>query len=236
MMEGIGTIQEGLIDSARAVEEFWKGYFYLVGLRQENKELRAALDRLRGRVNSMREADLASRRLRRLLNFSADRNLPLLGAEVVSWDPEAWFKTIIIDRGSSDGVRTGMPVASDSGVVGRVVGVSPAYAKVLLMIDYNSSIDAFVQRSRVRGILAGRSEKKCVLKYVLKNDDLIRGDVMVTSGLGGVFPKGLPLGTVSRVRTTGHDVFLEVEVTPAVDFNRLEEVLVILTQPTPFEK
>jgi rod shape-determining protein MreC len=105
---------------------------------------------------------------------------------------------------------------------------------VLLIIDYNSSVDAVVQRNRVRGILAGRSEKSCRLRYVLKNDDVVRGDVVVTSGRGGIFPAGLMLGRVTGVKKTGHEIFMDVDVAPAVDFDALEEVLVVLTEPQPF--
>ena len=228
------SLQHGVMASARAVEDFWRGYFFLVGLREENESLHKALDRLRGRVNTLREDHLANRRLKGLLNFKTRSNLAFAGAKVVAWDPNAWFKAMTIDRGSRDGVRPGMPVVSGRGVVGRIVGVTPHYAKVLLLIDYNSSVDAFVQRTRARGILAGRSGKTCSLKYVLKNDDLVQGDVIVTSGMGGVFPKGIPLGLISRVRKLGHDIFQEVEVVPAVDFTKLEEVAVILTKEQPF--
>ena len=105
---------------------------------------------------------------------------------------------------------------------------------MLLVIDYHSTVDAMVRRSRVRGTVAGRSEEKCDLKYVLKNDDLKEGDILVTSGLAGAFPRGLPLGTVTRVNKTKKGIFLEVEVLPTVDFNKLEEVLVVLTEQPPF--
>jgi rod shape-determining protein MreC len=127
-----------------------------------------------------------------------------------------------------------MPVVSDLGVVGRVVDLSPHFSRVLLVIDYHSAVDAMVRRSRVRGTVAGRSEEKCELKYVLKNDDLKEGDVLITSGLAGAFPRGLPLGTVTRVNKTKKGIFMDVEVLPSIDFNQLEEILVLLTEQPPF--
>ena len=234
LLELVASLQNGVVLSARAVEDFWQGYFYLVNLRDENESLYRALNRLRSQVNRLREADQANGRLKELLNFKSQYNREMLGADVVAWDPNAWFKTIVINRGSSDGVRMGLPVVSDLGVVGRVVTASTDFAKVLLLIDYNSSIDAMIQRNRTRGILAGRSERTCRLKYVLKSDDIEVGDMVITSGMGGVFPKGIPLGRVTRVRMIGHDIFQEVEVTPTVNFTRLEEVMVVLMPEQPF--
>lgn len=232
-LEVVASVQNAIIRSGRAVEDFWRGYFYLVNLHEENQSLRRTLDRLTGRLGELREAETANARLRSLLNFKDQADYPIVGARVVSWSPNAWFKTLTLDRGSSDGIINGMPVVTDVGVVGRIVGVAPHYSKVLLIIDYNSSVDAMVQRSRVRGVFSGRSERLCSLKYVLKNDDIVGGDLLVTSGMDGVFPKGLTLGTVSRARKIGHDIFQEVEVVPAVDFAHLEEVLVLLKEPPP---
>ncbi len=234
LIEAVAGLQNGVTSSARWVADFWTGYFFLVDLRDENRKLHLALEGMRAKVNELREAGLANERLRKFLNFQAIQERPTVGAQVVAWDTSAWFKTVTIDKGSSHFVQEGMPVVTDLGIVGRVIGVSPHYARVLLLIDYNSSIDALVQRNRVRGVLAGRSEKTCTLKYVLKNDTVMPGDIIVTSGMGGVFPKGLPLGTVKRVRKIGHDIFQEVDVDPAVDFSRLEEVMVVLTDRPPF--
>jgi len=229
-MEVVATLQNIVTGSASAVENFWRGYFYLVNTQEENKKLHQTMARFRAMNNSLREAGLANQRLKNLLNFQNSRKLPVLGCQVVAWDPKAWFKTIVIDRGEADGLKHGMPVVADTGVVGRIIELSPHYARVLLLIDYNSSIDTLVQRTRVRGVLTGKSAPTCELKYVLKHDDLVRGDVLVTSGMGGVFPKGLKLGYVARVRKVNHGLFLEVEVTPAVNFDKLEEVLVILKE------
>ncbi|MBW2060774.1 MAG: rod shape-determining protein MreC [Deltaproteobacteria bacterium] len=229
-LELVATFQSMVSVSASAVENFWRDYFYLINAQEENQKLHQTVDRLRAQINRLREAGLANRRLKHLLNFQTSHNLPVVGGQVVAWDPKAWFKTIVIDRGEADGLKISMPVVADAGIVGRIVGLSPHYAKVLLLIDYNSSIDTLVQRTRVRGVLTGKSARICELKYVLKHDDLKKGDVLITSGLGGVFPKGLKLGTVTRVRKMNHGLFLEVDVAPAVDFDKLEEVIVILKE------
>jgi rod shape-determining protein MreC len=126
-----------------------------------------------------------------------------------------------------------MPVVNAFGVVGRVVSVSPNYAKVLLIIDQNSAVDCLVQRSRDRGMLKGLMSEICKLDYVAKSCDVAVGDIVVTSGLGGVFPKGLPVGQVLTVKEMLGELFKDIEIRPAVDFSKLEEVLVILEENKP---
>lgn len=229
-LEVMGRFESAAAHAASAVEDFWQGYFALVNARAENKQLKQTVALLRSQVHVLFEERYENQRLKSLLSFAPPTPLPTLGATVVSWDPNRWFKSIVINRGSRHGVRPGMPVVNQQGVVGRVVGVSASFAKVLLLIDYHSSVDAMAQRSRVRGIMAGESGQLCALRYVLKNDDVARGDQLVTSGLGGVFPKGLNLGRVLKVVKSSQGLFLEVDVKPAVDFKRLEEVLVVLIE------
>jgi rod shape-determining protein MreC len=212
----------------------WRGYFYLVGAQKENEELKRELQELKLQVNRYREADLANQRLRALLNFKKSIATPLLPAELVAFDPSGWFQTILIDKGRSDGVAQDMAVVSAEGLMGRVIGVSSHHAKVLLILDANSAVDSLIQRSRVRGVLVGLGGDLCLLKYVQRNEDVQVGDQVISSGMGGVFPKGLLLGTVQEVVRGSSGLFQRVEVEPAANFNRLEEVMVVI-QPPPEE-
>ena len=123
-----------------------------------------------------------------------------------------------------------MPVVNASGLVGRIVSVSPNYAKILLIIDHNSAVDCLIQRSRDRGMVKGMSTEICKLDYVVKASDVRENDIVVTSGLGGIFPKGLPIGQIREVKELPGELFMDIEITPAVDFSKLEEVLVILKE------
>lgn len=213
----------------------WRGYFDLLGAQKENEVLRRELHELKLQVNRYREADLANQRLRALLNFKKSIATPLLPAELVAFDPSGWFQTILIDKGSSDGVAQDMAVVSAEGLMGRVIGVSSHHAKVLLILDANSAVDALIQRSRVRGVLVGLGGRDlCLLKYVQRNEDVQVGDQVISSGMGGVFPKGLLLGTVQEVVRGSSGLFQRVEVEPAANFSRLEEVMVVI-QPPPEE-
>jgi rod shape-determining protein MreC len=218
----------GVIDGVGSI---WRGYFYLVGLEKENQALKKELQELRLQMNRYREADLANQRLRALLNFKKSIATPLLPAQLVAFDPSGWFQTILIDKGRNDGVVRDMAVVSAEGLVGRVIGVSNHHAKVLLIIDGNSAVDAYIQRSRARGVLVGLGRELCLLKYVQRNEDVQVGDKVISSGMGGVFPKGLLVGTVQEVVRGSSGLFQRVEVEPAVNFSRLEEVMVVIQPP-----
>ena len=132
-------------------------------------------------------------------------------------------------KGSNDGVRKGLPVGIPEGIAGQVIDVSAAYAKVMLITDRNSAVDALVQRTRARGIIKGESTSSCVFQYALRKDEVNIGDKIVASGLDGVFPRGMPIGEVSEVVKRAAGIFQEVSVTPYVDFEKIEEMLVFLT-------
>jgi len=224
----IAPFQELFTRTIRFTEDIWKHYFYLVTVSKENHALRERLNQAIGENNQFFETELANTRLRNLLNFQKtvlDRVIP---AEVIAKDPSTWFKTVIIDKGSVDGLSKGLPVVMPQGIAGQVIEVSNHYAKVMLIIDRNSAVDALVQRTRARGLIKGESTAQCRLEYVLRKDDVRVGDIVVSSGLDGVYPKGLRIGQVSDLIDRDAEIFHEVLITPFVDFEKLEEVLVVL--------
>jgi len=213
------------IDSVLGV---WKHYIFLVGLEQENRMLKTRVAELMRELNEYRERHLEGTRLRDLLALKETLPGTASAARVIDRENAYVFKTILIGKGTSDSLRVGLPVVSAEGVVGRIVEASWNVSRVLLITDFNSNVSAFVQGSRVQGILQGGGSTGCSLKYVERTEEVRIGETIVTSGLGGVFPKGLILGTVSRVDRRGSGLFLNIDVSPAVHFSRLEEVLVVL--------
>ncbi|MBW1860812.1 MAG: rod shape-determining protein MreC [Deltaproteobacteria bacterium] len=213
-------------------ENIWLKYFGLINVQVENTRLKREIDALRMESYRYRELLDTNRRLQELLNFKETINYPVLAAQVIGRDPTGWFKSVIIDKGKKSGLKTNMPVVNAIGVVGRLVSVSLNYAKVLLIIDQNSAVDCIVQRSRDKGIVKGISSKICKLDYVLKTGDVVIGDMVITSGLGRVFPKRLPVGEVIEVNSMPGELFKRIEVRPVVDFSKLEELLVILKEDT----
>lgn len=209
------------------VTGIWGNYFALVGVAEEAQELHRQLSQARADLNRYEETRQANRRLRGLLNFRIRTADEAVAAEVVGRDPSPWFKTIIINKGVSDGVFKASPVVVPEGIVGLVVAATAHYAKVLLIIDQNSSVDAKVQATRARGIVKGDPTGRGSFNYVLRKHGISLGDSVITSGLDGVFPKGLPIGRVSEIVRLSAGIFQEIAITPYVDFETLEEVLVL---------
>lgn len=211
----------------------WSGYVYLIGAAKENNMLRARLSELEGRSSVMNELELENARLRELLRFSTDRQVSGITASVVGGDPSGWVKGITVNKGSSAGIAPGMAVIHPRGVVGQVVAVSSDSARILLVSDHSSGVDVLTQESRARGVVEGAGERLCELKFIPKELQLKEGEQVLTSGMDGVYPKGILVGTVSQIGTGAAGLFKTVEIKPAVDLAKIEEVLIVAsTQST----
>ena len=224
----IAPFQKASTSSIRFVRDIWRHYFFVVNVAKENDNYQKALNKAFENNIQLKEFELSNSRLRNLLNFKKTITDRVLSAEVIGKDPSPWFKTVLIDKGENDGVETGMAVVVPKGIAGQVTDVSANYSKVLLIIDHNSAVDALVQNDRARGIIQGGAAGQCLFKYVLRKHDIKIGDIVVSSGLDGVFPKGLAVGYVSAVIKPKSGIFQDVTVSPYVDFEKLEEVLIVL--------
>ena len=208
-------------------EDVWDGYIRLVDTHQENLRLRDDIRALNLRVLEGNEVLFANRRLERLLDMKKSVQEPTVSATVIGEDFTSWFRTLVINRGSSDGIREGMAVVSADGVVGQTVKVSPSTSRVLLLTDHASGIAATIQRSRARGVVKGKNELLCTLEFTTREEDVKVGDTVITSGVGGVFLKGLPIGEVTMVKRGQYGIFQTVSIRPAANLPHLEEVLVV---------
>ncbi|HSB03984.1 MAG TPA: rod shape-determining protein MreC [Thermodesulfobacteriota bacterium] len=218
---------------SQALHHTFQQYFFLVHLQRENEMLKQRMVELQKENNLKEEAILANERLRKLLQFRERISTSMIAAEVIGQDPSSWFKSVTINKGEREGVRKGMAVISADGVVGQVLKIAPHYATVLLITDYNSAIDSIVQKTRARAIVEGKGENRCQMKYLLRTEEVKVGDVILTSGLSGNFPKGLLIGEVRKVEKKGHGIFQYAELVPSVDLTKLEEVLVIPESSLP---
>lgn len=211
----------------RSGKRLWQGYFDLVGARQENTGLRQQLEEFKQKEVRYQEAQQALTRLEGLLDLKRQVALPVIGARVIAYDPSLWSRCALIDQGKAQGVKNGLPVLAPEGIVGRVVETYPQYAKVMLIVDRKSGAEVMVQRSRVRGILQGKGGWSCSLDFVPKSADVQVGDLVLASGLGGIYPKGLVFGKVTGANKKNPGIYQEIEVTPTADLSALEEILVI---------
>jgi len=213
--------------TANWIKGFRDQYDTLAGFRSENERLRNRVQNLEIERQRLLEAEATNRRLQQLLNFRSELAAGAITASIIANSATSWFQSCILNKGSADGLRKGMAVVTPLGVVGTIVTVTRRTAKVLLLTDPNSGIDVLVQRTRSRGIVSGSLESGTVLKYMKRSEDVQEGDRLVTSGLDNVFPKGLLVGTVIKVRKQNRGLFQSVEVWPAVQAARVEEVLVV---------
>lgn len=227
----VAPFQKAAIHSIRFIRNIWEDYFFLVSVSQENNRLKHELHQCGEQINRYREMEHFNTRLRGFLRFKKQTNSEVLTAEVISKDASAWYKTIMIDKGLRDGVEKGAPVVVPQGIAGQVIDATEKTSKVLLIIDRNSAVDGLVQRTRARGIVKGDAYGNCIFQYALRKEDIKPQDIIVSSGMDGVYPKGLLLGVVSDVTNKNSGIFQEVRLVPFVDFEKLEEVLVVMNTP-----
>ncbi|MBM4315626.1 MAG: rod shape-determining protein MreC [Deltaproteobacteria bacterium] len=233
VLEIAAPVEDAINRSLKGLHDTWNRYLFLVGKEDENRRLRRENAVLNGLLNSYREGYLEGMRLQKLLGIRDGLDHRTVAARVIDNDRISLFKTILINKGTTEGLRVGLPVLSDQGVVGRIIETSWHASRVLLLIDENSNVDALIQRNRVQGILQGAGSAECNLKYISRAENIQTGDVVLSSGLAGVFPKGLLLGFVTGTSGAEGGLFQKIDVAAAVDFGKLEEVLVPIPDAGP---
>ena len=233
MLEVLRPVQTGTANFRAALRSIYHDYLNLVHVREENERLIAELARVKVEQARMAELEAENRHLAELLELRDVLGADAIAANVIASDATGISHTLILGQGSASGLRPGMAVLSNEGVVGRIIETSPHAARVLLIDDHNSALDGFDQRSRARGIVAGLVDDGVIMKYMDRSQDIKARDTIVTSGLDGIFPRGLLVGTVSGVHREGPGLFLAVQLAPAVSFRELEQVLVVRQQRPP---
>jgi rod shape-determining protein MreC len=214
----------------------WHNYFYLRGVRQENRDLKAEIQQLRLEQVRLNEDAQQARRLQALFNFKEQYISRTVPAQVIGSGGSEQSRVVYIDKGESGGIRTDMAVITVNGIVGKVLKVFRSTAQVLLIDDQSSGVGAILEKSRLQGIVRGTPAGEVVLEKIMSDETVQPGDEVRTSGGDRIFPKGLPIGIVTRV-SSGQDLFLNIHVRPSADLNKLEEVLVVTQveekEPTP---
>jgi rod shape-determining protein MreC len=233
MLEVLRPVQAGTANFGAGLRSIYQDYLNLVQVRQENERLIAELARVKAEQARMAELEAENRHLIELLELRDALGADAIAANVIGSDATGISHTLILGQGSAGGLRPGMAVLSNQGVVGRIIDTSPHASRVLLIDDHNSALDGFDQRSRARGIVAGMVDDGVIMKYVDRSQDIRTHDTIVTSGLDGIFPRGLLVGNVSGVHREGPGLFLAVQLAPAVSFRELEQVLVVRQQTPP---
>lgn len=235
-LEVMRPLQVGGAAALDALVGIWRSYIALVGIKQENERLRRRVLDLEQEAVRFAEVEQTDKRLAELLNFRSAFEREMQAARIIGRDPLPWFGTVTINKGSADGVRKNAAVLSPFGVVGQTIAVSSRSSRVLLITDHNSGVDAVVQRSRARGIVEGTLDGRCVMKYLKRGEDVVVGDRIVSSGLDGIFPKGVMIGEVTQLTRGTRGLLQVAAVMPSVPMDRIEEVLVVEDGVKPAEE
>ncbi len=225
-LHGVAAIQA-------SVREIWNHYFALQQVWEENQRLKQEIQQLQGEQNRLREQAILAREFQILSMYQKTAPLSSIPARIIGRNLSNWYKAMVINKGTRDGIHAEMGVITNAGVVGRVVRVNPTTSIVLLLSDPNVAIPGMIQTSRDEGIIQGTPQGNIHMKYLPPLSPVHVGDVVVTSGLTDDFPRGLHIGHIQQVTKAATDLFQSGEITPVVDFSKLEGVLVITSfQPT----
>ncbi len=196
-------------------------------MQEKNQHLTEEIKKLKHEALRFKEQKKTFERLGKMLEYKLNAQREIILASVIGADSLSWSKMITIDKGSDVGIKKNMAVATYEGVLGHIVQTFPNYSKVLLITDVRSAVDALDQNNRIRGVVVGKGNNLCEMKYIPKDAHIKVGDPIISSGLGGVFPKGLTIGKVSKAGVIKRGLFKNVTIIPAVKMSFLEEVFVL---------
>jgi rod shape-determining protein MreC len=236
VLTALGPFQRATAGAIHGVGGFWNHYVDLREVHQENERLRQRVEELQTLVREREEKTRQAERLQRILGLREILPYERVVADVIARDGQPWFRTLTLNKGTEHGIGLNAPVISPEGVLGRVIGVGPRVARVQLLQDRDCGVGARIERSRVTGVVSGQvgvadaGTPELLMKYVPAEADVAVGDVVVTSGLDRIFPKGLVVGRVLSVAAPA-GLFKEVLVTPAVRFALIEEAVVLRVEP-----
>ena len=225
----LSPFQSFFTQTIQSVSDGINHYFFLVDVARENDQLKLEVQRLISEKNKLNERLTSKDRLSKLMVYEDNWEEKAVVASVIGRDATQWSKVVVINKGTQDGIRSHLAVVTDSGVIGQVIHAGLNTSKVLLIVDGRSAVDALFQESRISGVVVGAGENVCELKFVPNTADVKVGDQVLSSGLGGIFPKGLIIGRVSQVSRKKQGLFQDITLVPSADLSRLEEVLVLLS-------
>lgn len=223
----LAPFERGVVWIQHGSGNLWRNYFYLRGVRAENRDLKQQIEQMRLEQVRLNEDAAQAHRLQALLAFKEQYVAKTVAAQVIGTSGSDMSRSIVIDKGENDGIQRDMAVITADGVVGKVLLVHPSLSEVLLINDQSSGVGAILEKSRLQGVLRGTSNGELGLEKVMSDQQVDAGENVLTSGGDRIFPKGLPVGTVSKVGT-GKDLFLNIKIRPAANLSKLEEVLVLV--------
>ncbi|HZQ95064.1 MAG TPA: rod shape-determining protein MreC [Candidatus Sulfotelmatobacter sp.] len=223
----LSPFERSLVWLRNSTGSIWHNYFYLRGVRAENRDLKQQIEQMRLEQVRLSEDAAQAHRLQTLLAFKEQYVSKTVAAQVIGSSGSDLSRVVYIDKGENAGIRRDMAVINAQGIVGKVLMVFPSVSQVLLISDQSSGVGAILEKSRLQGVLRGAANGEIMLERVMSDEQVAVGDTVLTSGGDQIFPKGMPVGTVSKVGN-GKDLFLNIKIKPAANLSKLEEVLVLV--------
>lgn len=225
-VDAVTPFERAVVRAQNAVGDIWHNYFFLRGVRAENRDLKRQIEQMRLEQVRLNEDAAQAHRLQSLLAFKEQYIAKTVPAQVIGSCASDLSRCVYIDKGDNDGVKTDMAVITAGGIVGKVLHTYPSTSQVLMINDQSSGVGVLLEKSRLQGVLKGTPNGELVVERVMSDETVSPGETVLSSGGDQIFPKGLPVGTVSSIKP-GREMFLNIKIRPSADLNRVEEVLVI---------
>ncbi len=227
VIESLAPIQEGIVTSQNVFQRVFNNYLYIVSTRKENEALKERILQLEENLFKMQTIEAENQRLKKLLKFGEEIKYEKVLAQVIGWDSSGDVYSLRINKGSSDGIKKNATVINSQGLIGIISNVSSNYSDITTILDFNNKVDVLVESSRTYGILQGFGQRMCRLKYVTNSEAIEVDDILVTSGFGALYPKGIKVGKVKKITTNDYELTQKIDVIPSVNFSKVEEVIVL---------
>jgi rod shape-determining protein MreC len=230
LIEFLAPLQSGVTSVQHNFKSFFEHYLINLNASKHNDTLVKKVSLLESKIFQFRELESENNRLKNLLQFGKEVSHKTVLAQIVARDSNSDFKVLRINRGSTDGIRLQSTVVTSKGLVGYVFRLTDHFADVLTVQDLNNRVDGMIRRIRAHGILEGNGKGRVIMKYVTKTEPVILNDLVITSGLGNIYPKGIKVGRVTKIEREDYGLTQNIEISPTVNFNQLEEVLVLVAE------
>jgi rod shape-determining protein MreC len=228
MVDMFSPMQSSVTYVKTRTSSFFEHYVMNINASQDNTKLEKEVSELRRQVFSYEQVYKENKRLKELLQFGGELDLQKVLAQIIAWDANSDFKVLRINKGKADGIELQSSVVTSVGLVGYIFRLTDHYADIITILDPNNRVDALVERTRSHGIVEGYSRNRAIMKYLAGTEPVILGDLVLSSGLGNIYPKGLRIGKITKVERESYGITQSIEIEPVVNFSTLEEVVVLV--------
>ncbi|MFT6069651.1 MAG: rod shape-determining protein MreC [Bacteriovoracaceae bacterium] len=228
MVDMFSPMQSSVTYVKTRTSNFFEHYIMNINASQDNTKLQKVVADLKDQVFSYEQVSKENKRLKELLQFGGELDLQKVLAQIIAWDANSDFKVLRINKGKADGIELQSSVVTSVGLVGYIFRLTDHYADIITILDPNNRVDALVERTRSHGIVEGYSRNRAIMKYLAGTEPVILGDLVLSSGLGNIYPKGLKIGKITKVERESYGITQSIEIEPVVNFSTLEEVVVLV--------